>query len=68
MANKELDMGRQTINRLFQDHSRDFDSFHYVYPVISRRSGGLSVGINLNVRGICTLIVFTARSIGLRGR
>jgi wyosine [tRNA(Phe)-imidazoG37] synthetase (radical SAM superfamily) len=31
-----------------RDHSRVFAAFTYVYPVISRRSGGLSLGINLN--------------------
>ena len=38
---------------LIADHSRHWRDFHYVYPVISRRSGGLSVGINLNVDGAC---------------
>lgn len=32
----------------FLDHSRSFDGLRYVYPVVSRRSGGLSIGINLN--------------------
>jgi wyosine [tRNA(Phe)-imidazoG37] synthetase (radical SAM superfamily) len=31
-----------------KDHSRDYHQFAYVYPVISRRSGGLSLGVNLN--------------------
>ncbi|MDX9945398.1 MAG: radical SAM protein, partial [Azonexus sp.] len=30
------------------DHSRDSAGLRYVYPVISRRAGGVSVGINLN--------------------
>ncbi len=38
---------------LITDHSRHWHDFRYVYPVISRRSGGLSVGINLNVDGAC---------------
>ncbi|MDW8343354.1 MAG: radical SAM protein [Verrucomicrobiae bacterium] len=29
-------------------HPRDFESFRYVYPVISRRSRGLSIGLNVN--------------------
>lgn len=29
------------------DHSRKFGTFDLIYPVISRRSGGLSLGINL---------------------
>lgn len=31
-----------------RDHTRRYQDFLYVYPVISRRSRGLSVGINLN--------------------
>ena len=31
-----------------QDHSRVFRDLIFVYPVISRRSQGLSIGINLN--------------------
>ncbi|PCJ17101.1 MAG: radical SAM protein [Candidatus Cloacimonadota bacterium] len=34
-------------------HDRNFENFKYVYPVISRRSGGLSLGINLNPDKIC---------------
>jgi len=29
-----------------QKHPRQFEQFRFVYPVISRRSGGLSIGIN----------------------
>ena len=36
-----------------QDHSRQFADFTFVYPVISRRSGGLSIGINLNPDKVC---------------
>ena len=32
----------------FLDHSRSFEGLRYVYPVLSRRSGGLSIGVNLN--------------------
>jgi wyosine [tRNA(Phe)-imidazoG37] synthetase (radical SAM superfamily) len=39
--------------RQFQDHSRDWRQNFYVYPVISRRSGGLSIGINLNPDAAC---------------
>jgi len=35
------------------DHSRDSAGLHYVYPVISRRAGGVSVGINLNTNNAC---------------
>lgn len=30
------------------DHSRRYQEFTYIYPVISRRSRGLSIGVNLN--------------------
>lgn len=36
-----------------KNHSRAFEDFLYVYPVISRRSRGLSIGVNLNPDKIC---------------
>lgn len=33
---------------MVQDHTRVFQDLIYVYPVISRRSRGLSIGVNLN--------------------
>ncbi len=38
---------------LFQSHSRKFEANRYVYPVLSRRAGGLSIGVNLNLDKIC---------------
>ena len=35
------------------DHRRDRAGLRYVYPVVSRRAGGVSVGINLNVNNAC---------------
>lgn len=35
------------------DHRRDYSGFRYVYPVISRRAGGVSVGVNLNPNNAC---------------
>ncbi len=35
------------------DHDRDSAGMTYVYPVISRRAGGVSVGINLNTNNAC---------------
>lgn len=35
------------------DHNRDVSGLRYVYPVISRRAGGVSIGINLNVNNAC---------------
>ena len=52
--------GRTTIDTdpqqplpIFADHARDWQQNHYVYPVVSRRSGGLSIGINLNPDTAC---------------
>ena len=36
-----------------QDHTRHFTDFTFVYPVISRRSKGLSIGANLNPDKVC---------------
>lgn len=38
---------------LFSQHSRHWQSNRYVYPVISRRSRGLSIGVNLNPDRVC---------------
>jgi wyosine [tRNA(Phe)-imidazoG37] synthetase (radical SAM superfamily) len=40
-------------NLTVTDHSRESAGLTYVYPVVSRRSGGLSVGVNLNVNNAC---------------
>jgi wyosine [tRNA(Phe)-imidazoG37] synthetase (radical SAM superfamily) len=37
----------------FASHPRHFDKFRWVYPVLSRRSGGLSIGVNLNPDKVC---------------
>ena len=37
----------------FSDHSRHFKDCIYVYPVVSRRSQGVSLGINLNINNAC---------------
>lgn len=36
-----------------REHSRDSAGLTYVYPVVSRRAGGLSIGINLNPNNAC---------------
>ena len=38
---------------LFEAHPRTFESNRYVYPVLSRRAGGISVGVNLNRDKTC---------------
>jgi len=34
-------------------HERTFEANRFVYPVLSRRSGGLSIGVNLNPDKVC---------------
>jgi wyosine [tRNA(Phe)-imidazoG37] synthetase (radical SAM superfamily) len=36
-----------------RNHDRDLAGLTYVYPVLSRRAGGVSVGINLNPNNAC---------------
>ena len=36
-----------------RDHDRDAAGLIYVYPVVSRRAGGVSVGVNLNPNRAC---------------
>lgn len=38
---------------VFHEHSRDIAGLTYVYPVLSRRAGGVSVGVNLNPNNAC---------------
>jgi wyosine [tRNA(Phe)-imidazoG37] synthetase (radical SAM superfamily) len=35
------------------NHDRDYAGFTYVYPVVSRRAEGVSVGVNLNPNNAC---------------
>jgi wyosine [tRNA(Phe)-imidazoG37] synthetase (radical SAM superfamily) len=36
-----------------RNHDRDLAGMTYVYPVLSRRAGGVSVGVNLNPNNAC---------------
>src|SRR5690606_37845161 len=38
---------------LFTAHERSFETNRFVYPVVSRRSAGVSIGVNLNPDKIC---------------
>jgi len=38
---------------LFAQHQRSFEHNRFVYPVVSRRSRGVSIGINLNPDKVC---------------
>jgi wyosine [tRNA(Phe)-imidazoG37] synthetase (radical SAM superfamily) len=35
------------------NHNRDVSGLRYIYPVVSRRAGGISIGINLNINNAC---------------
>lgn len=45
--------GNDATRALHSDHARTFHANRFVYPVLSRRSGGISVGVNLNPDKIC---------------
>jgi len=47
------------------DHSRGSVGLTYVYPVLSRRSGGISVGINLNHNNACNFRCIYCQVSGL---
>ena len=38
---------------LFAQHQRSFEHNRFVYPVVSRRSRGVSIGVNLNPDKVC---------------
>jgi wyosine [tRNA(Phe)-imidazoG37] synthetase (radical SAM superfamily) len=40
-------------HELHAHHQRSFESNRFVYPVLSRRSRGLSIGVNLNPDKVC---------------
>ncbi len=44
-------MAKRTLT--IHDHRRELDQNRYVYAVLSRRSGGVSIGINLNPDKVC---------------
>lgn len=47
-------MPEQTPTRLtINEHSRESAGRRYVYPVVSRRAGGVSIGVNLNTNNAC---------------
>ena len=42
-----------SLTTLHTQHSRRFEENRFVYPVLSRRSAGISVGVNLNPDKVC---------------
>ena len=47
------DAKKTTLPLAYQSHGRIWHDFIYCYPVVSRRSGGLSIGVNLNPDKAC---------------
>lgn len=41
------------VNPLHTQHQRQFEANRFVYPVLSRRSEGISIGVNLNPDKVC---------------
>src|SRR4249919_1735359 len=44
---------QDTAHSLYAHHERAFQTNRFVYPVLSRRSGGISLGVNLNPDKVC---------------
>ncbi len=53
MTDAACDPRGQLLRQLYADHPRQWRENLYVYPVISRRSRGLSIGANLNPDKAC---------------
>ena len=52
------------LTSLVQNHSRDFSDQQYVYPVISRRSRGVSIGINISPTALCNFRCVYCQVVG----
>ncbi|HVU89375.1 MAG TPA: radical SAM protein [Pirellulales bacterium] len=48
-----VDQTSRPTTPLFGEHPRSFETNRFVYPVVSRRSGGVSIGVNLNPDKVC---------------
>jgi wyosine [tRNA(Phe)-imidazoG37] synthetase (radical SAM superfamily) len=46
-------MPAESPNILYADHARTYEGNRFVYPVLSRRSKGISIGVNLNPDKVC---------------
>lgn len=51
--NEEMNATETGLTPLHTQHRRRFETNRFVYPVLSRRSGGISIGVNLNPDKIC---------------
>ena len=52
-GDRPIDADRSTSKGPFADHRRQWQACRYVYPVVSRRARGLSIGVNLNPDRVC---------------
>jgi len=52
------------LNSLVQNHTRNFGDQQYVYPVISRRSRGVSIGINISPTALCNFRCVYCQVVG----
>jgi wyosine [tRNA(Phe)-imidazoG37] synthetase (radical SAM superfamily) len=50
-ASLEIDVKVEELTKA--NHDRNVIGYRYVYPVVSRRAGGVSIGINLNYNNAC---------------
>jgi len=55
-----------SISEHWADHSRRFAGFKFVYPVISRRARGVSIGINCTPNGVCSFNCIYCQAHGMR--
>jgi wyosine [tRNA(Phe)-imidazoG37] synthetase (radical SAM superfamily) len=49
----QTSVSSREVSSLFAHHERTFENFRFVYPVLSRRAHGLSLGVNLNPDKVC---------------
>jgi wyosine [tRNA(Phe)-imidazoG37] synthetase (radical SAM superfamily) len=61
-------MSISELSKAWANHSRKFKDFRFVYPVISRRAGGLSIGINCTPNGQCSFNCIYCQSVGGTGK
>ena len=50
----DAERGADVLGSAFAAHPRDWLKNRYVYPVVSRRAGGVSIGVNLNPGKECS--------------
>jgi len=55
-----------SISKHWADHNRRFANFNFVYPVISRRAKGVSIGINCTPNGACSFDCIYCQVNGMR--